>query len=163
MLRLLCLLRSSFVALASDEARLRLPVHPRADRRLWRRQVMPAPALCGRQVDGQLHLDNWRGLQDPDDRARWKNHQAADLGHGGPGALPHDQQHLLPRRARHHRRVRCDQPRVVRQRRPVAHRDRQVRARERQQAAGGQQGRHCRGPRQQPSGPGGRGQELRRV
>ena len=30
---------------------------------------------------------------------------AVAVGHGGPGALPHHHQQLLPRRARHHRRV----------------------------------------------------------
>ena len=50
------------------------------------------PLRCGR-------------TENPDDRARRQDDQAANLGHCGPGALPHDQQHLLPRRARHHRRV----------------------------------------------------------
>ena len=69
-----------------------------------------APRWCaGRQVDRQLHLDDRCRFQDPHDRAGSKDDQAADLGHGGAGALPHHQQHLLPRRARHHRRVRCDE------------------------------------------------------
>ena len=46
---------------------------------------------------------------------------------------------LLPRRARHYRRLRCHQPRLVRQREDVAARDRSARVGEREQAAGGQQ------------------------
>ena len=43
--------------------------------------------------------------EDPHDRTRQEDDQAADLGHRGPGALPHHHQQLLPRRARYHRCV----------------------------------------------------------
>ena len=72
------------------------------------------PLRCGR-------------TENPDDRARRQDDQAANLGHCGPGALPHDQQHLLPRRSRHHRRVRHHQPRLVQQRQALAGGDQQVR------------------------------------
>lgn len=49
------------------------------------------------------------------------------VGHRRPGALPHDHLELLPRRARHHRRLRRDRPRELQQRQAVAARDRQVR------------------------------------
>ena len=42
------------------------------------------------------------------------------VGHGRPGALPHHHVVVLPRRARHHRRVRRDGPGHVRQRQAVA-------------------------------------------
>mmetsp|Transcript_23772 Transcript_23772/g.70045 ORF Transcript_23772/g.70045 Transcript_23772/m.70045 type:complete len:234 (-) Transcript_23772:268-969(-) len=88
---------------------------------------------------GLVHQHNWRGLQDPHNRVGWENHQASDLGHRGPGALPHDQQHLLSWRPWHHRGVRRDQQKLVRQRERLARGDQQVRARECVQVAGGQQ------------------------
>ena len=64
---------------------------------------------------------------------------ACAVGHRGAGALPDDHEQLLPRRARHHRRLRRDRLRVVQQREDLAARDRPVRVRGRQQAARGQQ------------------------
>ena len=61
------------------------------------------------------------------------------VGHRGAGALPDDHQQLLPRRTRHHCRLRRDRFRVVQQREAVAPRDRSVCVRGRQQAARGQQ------------------------
>ena len=63
-------------------------------------------------------------------RARRKDHQAADLGHRRAGAVPHNYQQLLPRRAWHHRCVRCYRAGVVQQREAVAERDRPLCQRE---------------------------------
>ena len=64
------------------------------------------------------------GFQDSHNRAARGEGEAADLGHGGPGALPHHHQHLLPRHARRHRRLRRHQRRELRQRQEMATRDR---------------------------------------
>ena len=64
------------------------------------------------------------GLQDSHNRAARGEGEAADLGHGGPGALPHHHQHLLPRHARRHRRLRRHQRRELRQCEALAARDR---------------------------------------
>ena len=63
-------------------------------------------------------------------RARRKDHQAADLGHRWAGAVPHNYQQLLPRRAWHHRCVRCYRAGVIQQREAVAERDRPLCQRE---------------------------------
>ena len=63
-------------------------------------------------------------------RARRKDHQAADLGYRWAGAVPHNYQQLLPRRAWHHRCVRCHRAGVVQQREAVAERDRPLCQRE---------------------------------
>lgn len=72
-----------------------------AHRRLRRGQVLLPAALQRGLVHALLHHHHRHRLQDPDDRARWQAGQAADLGHGRPGALPHHHHRLLPRRHGH--------------------------------------------------------------
>lgn len=67
-----------------------------ANWRLGRRQVvLPAPLQRG-LLHALLHHHHRHRLQDPHHRARRQARQAADLGHGGPGALPHHHHCLLP-------------------------------------------------------------------
>ena len=100
--------------------------------------------------------------EDPHDRTRQEDDQAADLGHRRAGALPHDLEHLLPRRARHHRRVRHHQHGLLQEREALADGDRQIRARQREQAARRQQNGLRRLGRQAPPGVALEGQGVRR-
>ena len=59
------------------------------------------PPMWGCQVD----VDR-SGLQDTQDQARREGHQAPDLGHGRPGAVPVPQRELLPLSARRRPRLR---------------------------------------------------------
>lgn len=65
----------------------------------------------------------------------------SSVGHRRPRALPHHHVVVLPRRARHHCRVRLHRPGVIQQCQAVAGGDRALRVRKRQQAAGRQQER----------------------
>lgn len=54
-----------------------------AHRRLGRRQVVSPPAIRRRHLHRELHLDDRRRLQDPHDRARGQDGQAADCASRG--------------------------------------------------------------------------------
>ena len=77
------------------------------DRRLRRRQVVLLAALQRGFVHAVLHHHHRHRLQDQDHRARWQARQVADLGHGGPGTLPHHHHSLLPRRYGYPASIRC--------------------------------------------------------
>uniref|UniRef100_A0A452GU18 Secreted protein n=1 Tax=Gopherus agassizii TaxID=38772 RepID=A0A452GU18_9SAUR len=71
----------------------------------------------------QLHHHHRRRFQNPDRGDQRRAGQAADLGHGGTGAIPHHHLHVLPQHPRRHHRLRCDEPRILRQHQALAARD----------------------------------------
>jgi hypothetical protein len=76
--------------------------------------VLLAP-LQRRLVHAVVHHDHRHRLQDPHNRARRQARQAADMGHGGPGALPHHHHSVLPRRHGHPASLRCHGRALVQQ------------------------------------------------
>ena len=65
----------------------RLPVQTPANRRLRCWQVMPPPSIRWRHIHRELHLHHWSGLQNQNHRTWRENHQIANLGHSGAGAI----------------------------------------------------------------------------
>uniref|UniRef100_G1T7Q3 RAB35, member RAS oncogene family n=1 Tax=Oryctolagus cuniculus TaxID=9986 RepID=G1T7Q3_RABIT len=53
-------------------------------------------AFCRQHFLRQLHHHDWSGLQDSYGGDQWRESEAADLGHGRPGALPHHHIHGAP-------------------------------------------------------------------
>lgn len=79
-----------------------------SDRRLGCWQVMLSVAIQRGQLHPVIHHHHRHRLQDPHHRARQQARQAANLGHGWPGTLPHHYHRLLPRRHGHSARLRRD-------------------------------------------------------
>ena len=89
----------------------------------WCWQELPAGQICRQPLQWELHNNHRSRLQDQNNRVARGEGEAADLGHGGSGEVPHHHQHLLPRHTRGDRGVRRHQRRELCQCEEVASRD----------------------------------------
>jgi len=125
---------------SKTKTKLRLPLQGRPDRRLRSRQVQPPLALHPQRVLPRVQVDHRRRVRDALDRRRRQDHQGADLGHRGAGAVPCDHQRLLPRRRRGPAGLRHHEGPDVRERRAVAQGAARPRRRQHRDLARRQQG-----------------------
>merc|ERR1712166_441371 len=61
----------------------------------WRKELFAVPLLGG-YFQQQVHYHDRYRLQDPDNRTRRQENQAANLGHRWAGAIPHYHTSVLP-------------------------------------------------------------------
>ncbi|XP_074258262.1 ras-related protein Rab-35 isoform X1 [Saimiri boliviensis] len=102
---------------------LRPPLQAAHHRRQRCGQEQFTVAFCRQHFLRQLHHHDWSGFQDPDRGDKRGEGEAADLGHGGAGALPHHHLHVLSGDPRGHCSLRCHQCRVLCQCQAVASRN----------------------------------------
>nr|XP_054094944.1 ras-related protein Rab-35 isoform X1 [Callithrix jacchus] len=102
---------------------LRPPLQAAHHRRQRCGQKQFTVAICRQHFLRQLYHHNRSGFQDPDRGDQWGEGEAADLGHGGAGALPHHHLDVLSGDPRGHCSLRRHQCRVLCQRQAVASRN----------------------------------------
>eukprot|EP00166_Cyanidium_caldarium_P002632 ctg_256.g148 len=111
---------------SAPKADRRSPLIPSvADWRQWCRQELSAAAVRRGLLLQLVHVDHRGGLQDQVHPARRRQGgEAANMGHGGAGAVSDHHLVVLPGRARHHHRVRRDRRRELPERQHVGVGDR---------------------------------------